>query len=153
VKYRKILVTADESECHADTFCELLIQESSAVMRKITILVGIVFLMVMVVMGWQIVSCELANVQLQDDMQDIASQAGTRIGFVEPRSDEDLRKAVLRKAKEHDIELEPAQVRVQRTASADMPTVYLAADYVVLVKLPVGAFALHFTPSAGKKTF
>jgi hypothetical protein len=122
-------------------------------MRKITVMIGIAVLVGLVVMGWQIGSCELANVALRDDMQDIASQAGTRIGFVEPRTDEDLRRAVMRKAKEHDIELDPDQVRVQRTASADMSTVYLAADYVVLVKLPVGAFTLHFTPSAGKKMF
>ena len=106
-------------------------------MRKITVMIGIAVLAGLVVMGWQIGSCELANVALQDDMQDIASQAGTRIGFVEPLTDEDLRRAVMRKAKEHDIELDPGQVRVQRTASADMSTVYLAADYVVLVKLPV----------------
>ena len=86
-------MTADGSECHAYSFCKLLTQGNSTAMRKITILVGIVFLIVMIVMGWQIGSSELANVQLQDDMQDIASQAGTRIGFVEPRSDEDLRRA------------------------------------------------------------
>ena len=122
-------------------------------MRKVKIFIGIAVFVGMVVVGWQIGSCELANIELQDDMQDLAAQAGTRIGFVEPRSDEDLRRAVMRKAKEHDIELDPDQVRVQRTASVDMSTVYLAADYTVLVRLPGGSFTLHFTPSTGKKMF
>ena len=119
-------------------------------MRKVTISVGIAVLILMVIVGWQIGSCELANKELQDDMQDLASQAGAHIGFVEPRSDEDLRRAVMRKAQEHDIELAPDQVRVQRTGSVDAPTVYLAADYTALVKLPGGSFSIHFTPSAGK---
>ena len=120
---------------------------------KVKIFIGISVFVFVVIVGWQIVSCELANVELQDDMQDLASQAGARIGFVEPRSDEDLRRAVMRKAKEHDIVLDPDQVRVQRTASVDMSTVYLAADYTVLVRLPGGSFTLHFTPSTGKKMF
>jgi hypothetical protein len=122
-------------------------------LRKTTILIGSVVFVVMVVMGWQIGSCELANIELQDDMQDLASQAGTRIGFVELRSDEDLRRAVMRKAKEHDIDLDPEQVSVQRSGSADTSTVYLAADYTAPVKLPGGSFTLHFRPSAGKKMF
>jgi len=120
---------------------------------KVKIFIGISVLVFVVIVGWQIVSCELANVELQDDMQDLASQAGARIGFVEPRSDEDLRRAVMRKAKEHDIVLDPDQVRVQRTGSGDTSSVYLAADYTALVKLPGGSFTLHFTPSTGKKVF
>jgi len=122
-------------------------------MRKVKIFIGIAVFVGMVVVGWQIGSCELANIELQDDMQDLAAQAGTRIGFVEPRSDEDLRRAVMRKAKEHDIVLDPDQVRVQRTGSGDTSSVYLAADYTALVKLPGGSFTLHFTPSTGKKVF
>lgn len=122
-------------------------------MSKVKIMIGIAILVVIVVVGWQIGSCELANFQLQDDMQDLASQAGARVGFIEPRSDEDLRRAVMRKAREHDIELDPGQVRVQRTGPVDASTVYLAADYTALVKLPGASFSLHFTPSTGKKTF
>ena len=96
-------------------------------MGKIKVIIGIAVLVVMVALGWQIGSCELANLELQDDMRDLASQAGARIGFVEPRSDEDLRRAVMRKAKEHDIELDPDQVRVQRMGPVDASTVYLAA--------------------------
>jgi hypothetical protein len=91
--------------------------------RKVTISIGIAVFVVMVIAGWQIGSCELANMELQDDMQDLASQAGAHIGFVEPRSDADLRRAIMRKAQEHDIELDPGQVRVQRTGSVDAPTV------------------------------
>lgn len=40
----------------------------------------------------------------------------------------DLRMAVVRKAKEHEIDLKPTQVMVQRTRSGDSTTIYLAAD-------------------------
>jgi hypothetical protein len=128
-------------------------KERRAVIRKVTISLGIAVFVVIVIVGWQIGSCELANMELQDDMQDLASQAGAHIGFVEPRSDEDLRRAVMRKAKEHDIDLDPEQVSVQRSGSAGTSTVYLAADYTAPVKLPGGFFTLHFKPSAGKKMF
>jgi hypothetical protein len=43
---------------------------------------------------------ELANTNLQEDLRDMASQAGSHIGFIPPMSDEDASSAVVRKAKE-----------------------------------------------------
>lgn len=120
-------------------------------MRKLTILVGISVLVLMVFAGYQIGSRELANVEFQDDMQDLSTEPGTWIGLGQPKSDQDLRMAVVGKAKEHQIELKPAQVMVKRTRSGDSTTIYLAADYTVTVQLPGFSFPLHFTPSGGKK--
>jgi len=39
--------------------------------------------------AWQAGSSELANIELRDDIQDIASQISSRIGFSATRSDED----------------------------------------------------------------
>ena len=98
--------------------------------------------------GW----CELANFRLQEDMHDLAAEAGARVGYVVARSDDDFREAVVHKAKEYGIELKPNQVVVQRTGSGTNSTTYLAADYWAPVKLAWFSFTLHFTPSSTKKT-
>jgi hypothetical protein len=119
-------------------------------MRKAKLILGLATLGLFVVAGWQIASCEIANLELQTDMRDIAAQVASRIGLEAPNSDEDLRNAVIHKAEEHDIELEPAQVTVQRTGSGKTLTIYLAADYKTRVNLLLYSFTLHFTPSSTK---
>ena len=120
-------------------------------MRKPKIVLGIAIAVLVMMTGWQIASWELANVLLQEEIRDMASQAGAKVGVVVPSTDEDLSRAVIRKAKEHGIELEPAQVTVRRMGSGETTTLYLAADYTVPVILAIFSFRLHFTPSSGKK--
>jgi hypothetical protein len=60
--------------------------------------------------------CELANVELESDLRDIASQAGARIGLETMSTDEELRSAVIHKAGEHNIQLQPEQVTVRTRA-------------------------------------
>ena len=118
---------------------------------KAKIILGLAVLGLAVIAGWQIGSGELANLELQGDLRDLAAQVGTRIGLDPMSTEEELRNAVIRKAQGHDIELEPGQVTVRRTGAADASVVYLAADYRVRVKLPGYSFTLHFTPSSAKK--
>jgi hypothetical protein len=120
-------------------------------MRRVTITLGVALLVLAVMAGWQIGSSEVANMNLQEDMRDMASQAGSRVGFITPSSDEDMSRAVVGKAKEHGIELEPAQVTVRRTTAGETSTLYLAADYSAPVHLAFFSFSLHFTPSSDKK--
>jgi hypothetical protein len=119
-------------------------------MRKIILILVLTVLVLAGAVGWQIASCELANVELHDDMRFIAAQIGTRIGLNPPSTDEDLRGAVIRKAKEYEIQLEPEQVTVQRTGTEEAPIIYLAADYKVRVKLLGFPLIFHFTPSSAK---
>jgi|SRR5579864_43338 len=66
--------------------------------------------------GWRIGACELANMNFQDDLHDLASQVGTHIGFGAPSSDEETALSVIRKARERGIDLQPTQVTVRRTS-------------------------------------
>ncbi len=117
---------------------------------KFVLVAAIILLVVMA--GWQVASRELANFQLQDDLHDMASQLGARIGFNAPRSDDDYRALVIRKAGEYGIELKADQITVQRAeAGSDGAKVYLTADYTAPVRLPGFSFALHFAPSSTKK--
>jgi hypothetical protein len=119
-------------------------------MRRITIILGIAVLVLMVLVGWQVGSWELANMNLQEEMQDLASQAGTHVGFVPPSSDEEVSHAIIRRAREHGIELKLTQVTVRRTNPGEKSTLYVAADYTVPVSLAFFSFKLHFTPSSDK---
>jgi len=101
--------------------------------------------------GWQVVSCHFANAELQDDLNDLSAQSGAQIGLSAPSAEADLRSAVIRRAKEHGIDLAPEQVTVHHTVTADASTVTLAVDYTAGVNLVVHSFPLHFTPSSTKK--
>jgi hypothetical protein len=120
-------------------------------MRNVKIIVGLAILFLIGSAGWQIGACELANIELHDDMKDMASQLGGRIGLTSFSSDEDFRNDVLRKALKYDIPLAPEQVTVQRTGEGLESRIYLAADYTVPIHLPGLSFQIHFTPESGKK--
>jgi hypothetical protein len=119
-------------------------------MGKAKLILGLAILGLAAVAGWQIGSCELANIELQADLRDIAAQGGSRIGLEALNSDDDLRNSVIHKAGEHDIQLEPAQVTVQRTGSGKTLVIYLAADYKAPVNLFLYSFSFHFTPSSAR---
>jgi hypothetical protein len=119
-------------------------------MGKLRLILGLSFLILVIVVVWQVASCELANAALHDDLRDIAAQVGARIGLVPLSSDDQLRDAVIHAASKHDIHLEPSQIIVERSGPADTPTIYLAADYKLSVWLPGYSFTLHFNPSTAK---
>lgn len=119
-------------------------------MGKARVIPGLAILALAAVASWQIGSRELANLELQSDLRDLAAEVGTRIGLDARSTDEQLRNAVIRKAEGHDIQLEPGQVTVVRSDTGADSTVYLAVDYKVRVNLFVYSFNLHFTPSSKK---
>ena len=116
-------------------------------MRAAKILIGIAVIMIALSVGWQVAVCELANMGLQEEMRDLASQAGAHVGFVPPSTDEDARQSVILKAKKHGILLAPEQVTVVRKGSEDHTTLSLTADYSMPVSLGLFSFQLHFTPA------
>jgi hypothetical protein len=119
-------------------------------MGKAKLILGLAVLALAVLAGWQIASCEVGNFELHEDLRDLAAQGGARIGLAPPNTDKELRSEVIREAKDHQIQLEPKQVTVQRAGTAEAPIVYLAADYKVRVRLPGCSFTLHFTTSSAK---
>ena len=108
---------------------------------------GIALVVAVVMVGWEILEPEITNIVFQDELHDIAAQAGTRIGLLAPTSDDEIRNVVIRNALRHDIALDPRQVTVRR-GTQDAPALYLAVDYTVPVKLPGYSFTLHFTPTS-----
>lgn len=113
-------------------------------------ILGIAVLVLAGIAGWQLASCEIANLELQEDLRDIAAQLGPRVGYDALSSDDDIRKAVIRKASNYDIDLAPEQITLQHTGFGKETGLYLAVDYKVVVKIPWYSFTMHFTPSNAK---
>jgi len=119
-------------------------------MGRVKLILGLAVLALGIIAGWQIASCELANLEFHGELVDLAAQGGARIGLLSFNTDEELRDAVISKAKTHKIQLEPAQVTVERTGTGPTQIIYLAADYKTRVTLPGFSFTLHFHPSSAK---
>lgn len=120
-------------------------------MKKIKIALALVALYFLVSAGWQVGACELANIELKDDLQDIATQLGVRIGATDIASDDELRGMVLRKAEKYDIPLASDHVIVMRDGYGKDSGVYLEADYAVPIYLPHYTFLMYFNPASGHK--
>lgn len=121
-------------------------------MRRIKAIVVVAALALGVMAGWKVGWYEVANLELQEDMRDLATDTGFR--YAVSRSDDELRNTVIRKARGYDLDLKPSQVTVQHRSSGNVSTIYLVADYSEPVDLPGGySFVLHFTPSSAKRTF
>jgi hypothetical protein len=122
-------------------------------MRTLKFALGLAVLVFVAIAGWQIGACEVANIRFRDDLQDLATQSGVRIGLTNAKSDDDFRNAVLGKAEHYGIELAPDQVIVERTGSSVTGTISLGADYTVPIHLPGFSFTLHFTPASGVRSY
>jgi hypothetical protein len=118
--------------------------------RRTKLIVGLTLLALIATTAWQIGSWELAKINLRDDLQDMASQAGVHTGAVPPAAnDEEVVRGVILKAKEHGIDLEPSQITVRQINPGEKSTLYLGVNYVEPVRVLFFSFNLHFRLSVG----
>ena len=120
------------------------------VMGRVKLILGLAVLILLIIAGWQIGSCELANLEFNGDLRDLAAQTGARIGLLSFSTDEEIRSAVIREARKYEIQLEPEQVKVERTGTPPAQIITLAVDYGARVTLPGFSFTLHFHPSSAR---
>lgn len=117
-------------------------------MRSVKIILLMAVVLLLGSAAWQFGASKVANMNLQEEMRDMASQAGSHIGVVTPLSDDELTRSIILKAKDQGIELQPDQVTVRRTSAGQSSTLYIAADYTVPVNLLLFSFSLRFTPTS-----
>src|SRR6185312_1432659 len=101
--------------------------------------------------GWRVGASEWENIEFQQDLHDLSTQVGIRIGHYTPMSDDQFRDAVIKKAQDEGIQLQPEQVTVERSSSGS--SMFLAAHYDETINLPGYSFVMHFAPSSTKSTF
>jgi hypothetical protein len=117
-------------------------------MRKTLIILGFALLVLTAFAAWQVAACYVANAELQSDMNDLAVQNSARIGLSQIDNEEELRDAVVSRAKDDGIQLEREQVTVQRTLTSKMLGIALKADYAARVNLLFFSFIIRFAPSS-----
>ena len=98
---------------------------------------------------WQVGWSEFSNLELQDDLHDIASRLDVKTGWSGPAGDGEIRNKVINKASQHGIRLNPDQVMVEQSGDGENADIHVAANYEVSVTI-VGdvAFNMHFSPSS-----
>jgi hypothetical protein len=109
------------------------------------------FLGVFVIVGGLYVAIKVVppyfnNYEFQDSIKDEA----TRDSY-SPKTEDDIRKAVLKKAQQYDIPLTEDGIQVQRQGNQYSGTVIIRAPYVVHVDLPGYPMDLHFEASTENK--
>lgn len=117
-------------------------------MGKVKIIFGLIVFALIASTAWQIAACEFANFELKDDLKDLSTMNAAKIGLEGPGSDEELRQTVIRRAAEHDIQLVPDQIFVQRIGATENPKLFLVAKYRSRVALPGISLILHFTATS-----
>ena len=122
-------------------------------MKSVKVIVLLAIFGVGLTTAWKVGASEIANIEFQGDLHDLSTQVGIRIGHYTPWSDDQFRAAVIRKAQDEGIALQPEQVTVQRSQSGTAETMYLAADYDKKITLPGYSFVMHFNPSSTKSSF
>jgi hypothetical protein len=117
-------------------------------MKKVIAIAVLVLLVMAAVAVYQIGSVYLANEELKEDLKDLSSLTGTRIGLVDPRSPEQIRDQVINHAAQHGIHLEPEQVNVERNGEGKDGTIYLSVAYDTPMKVFGYSWTIHFTAAS-----
>jgi len=71
-----------------------------------------------------------------------------RIGFVDPRTPDQIRDRVIAKAAEHGIHLEPEQINVERTGEGKDGSIYLSTAYDTRMSVFGYSWTIHFTAAS-----
>jgi hypothetical protein len=87
-----------------------------------------------------------ANYELEDAIKTEATQS-----TYSTRSEDDIRQAIIKEARNYDIALTPKQVHVVRVGSLGTGTLAIDAEYSVPVDLPGYSTTLEFHPSTQNK--
>jgi hypothetical protein len=121
-------------------------------MRKVAVILGLAVLLFAAIVVWQISLVYVANFQLRSDLNAMAVQQKSRLGWKAFDSEADLRTAVITHARERGIQLKPEQVIVERIATWNAMSVSLTADYDATVNLLLYSYTLHFQDRASTES-
>ncbi len=111
-------------------------------MKTLKPLLGLAVVIAGFWMAWKLIPPYFANYQLEDFMMQEA-----RFNAYTPKSENDMRETVFKKAQELDIPLTREQINVQRAGNS----ISIWAEYSVHVDLPYHPLDLRFVPTAKNK--
>jgi len=107
---------------------------------------GFALIVVVAIVGLKIIPPYFSNYEFEDAIKNEALQS-----TYSTRSEEDIRDAIVKRARDFDIQLTSKQVRVSKSGSNGNGSLSIEADYSVPVDLPGYSTTLDFHPSTKNK--
>lgn len=115
-------------------------------MGTMKLVLGFGVFLAMILVGVKVIPPFFANYELEDAIKADALQA-----TYSTRTEEDIRSAVIKHARDYDIPLTPQQVKVSRVGGYGTGTLNIEAEYTVSIDLPGYSTTLQFHPSSQNK--
>ena len=115
-------------------------------MATLKLVLGFGVFVAMILAGIKVVPPFFSNYEFEDALKEEALQS-----TYTSRSEEDIRKAVIKHAHEYDIALTPQQIKVSRIGGFGTGALTIEAQYSVPVDLPGYSTTFNFHPSSSNK--
>lgn len=112
-------------------------------MQRLKSLLGLVVVIGAFYLAWVLIPPYYNNYSFQDEIDNQARNAV----YAYQTTEQDVKEALAKKAKELEIPLSPDQIHVQKTGSE----ISIWAEYTISVQTPVKTFDLTFSPSTKNK--
>jgi hypothetical protein len=111
-------------------------------MSSIKLVFGILVIVASAYLGFELIPPYFENYQFSDAVKNEAT-----LDSYTPKTENDIRAAVLKKAQELDIPITEEQIHVQRSGQMGNGVVSIRAPYIVHIDLPGYPVDLHFDAS------
>ena len=115
-------------------------------MASLKLAFGVAVFAALVFVGIKIIPPFFSNYELEDTIKTEALQA-----TYSTRTEDDIRAAIIKQARNYDIMLTPKQVQVTRAGGFGNGVLNIEADYSVQIDLPGYSTTLEFHPSSKNK--
>jgi hypothetical protein len=115
-------------------------------MGTLKMALGVGVIVLIVVLGIKLLPVYVNNFEFEDAIKNDALQS-----TYSTKSEDEIRDAVMKHARDYDIELTPKQVHVSRNGSFGSGTLDIEVSYSVPVSLPGYSTTLEFHPSSKNK--
>jgi len=115
-------------------------------MATLKLIFGVAIFGLVALAGIKIVPPFFSNYELEDAIKTEALQS-----TYSARTEDDVREAIIKQARNYDIALTPKQVHVSRVGGFGNGSLTIEADYSVPVDLPGYSTSLEFHPSSKNK--
>jgi hypothetical protein len=117
--------------------------QSSEFMGSIKMVFGVALIAMMAIVLYRLVPVYVSEFELEDAIKNDALHA-----TYSTKSEEEIREAVIKHAKDYDIQLTPKQVHVQRNGGFGNGTLNIECDYSVPLDFPGYSTTVEFHPSS-----
>ena len=115
-------------------------------MAALKLIFGVAIIAATVMVGFKLIPPYFSNYELEDAIKTEALQA-----TYSTRTEDDVREAIIKQARNYDIALTPKQVHVSRVGGFGNGSLAIDAEYSVPIELPGYSTILEFHPSSKNK--